>query len=38
VRLPFLLSTDGVPKKWTGLSSARGYSDHLPLLVTLDEH
>ncbi len=38
VRLPFLLSTDGVPKKWTGLSSGRGYSDHLPLLVTLDAH
>jgi len=38
VRLPFLLSTDGVPKKWTGLGSERGYSDHLPLLVTLDEH
>jgi endonuclease/exonuclease/phosphatase family metal-dependent hydrolase len=38
VRLPFLLSTDGVPKKWTGLSAGRGYSDHLPLLVTLDAH
>jgi endonuclease/exonuclease/phosphatase family metal-dependent hydrolase len=38
VRLPFLLSPEGVPKKWTGLSSGRGYSDHLPLLVTLDEH
>ena len=38
VRLPFLLSADGVPKKWTGLGSERGYSDHLPLLVTLDEH
>lgn len=38
VRLPFLLSTEGVPKRWTGLGAGRGYSDHLPLLVTLDAH
>jgi endonuclease/exonuclease/phosphatase family metal-dependent hydrolase len=38
VRLPFLFSTEGVPKKWTGLGAGRGYSDHLPLLVTLDAH
>jgi len=38
VRLPFLLSAGGVPRKWSGLSAGRGYSDHLPLLVTLDAH
>ena len=38
VRFPFLFSPEGVPKKWTGLSAGRGYSDHLPLLVTLDVH
>lgn len=38
VRLPFLFSTEGVPKRWTGLGAGRGYSDHLPLLVTLDAH
>ncbi len=36
VRLPFLLNSDGTPKRWTRLSGQRGYSDHLPLLVTLD--
>jgi endonuclease/exonuclease/phosphatase family metal-dependent hydrolase len=36
VRLPFLLAADGTPKRWSGLSGVRGYSDHLPLLVTLD--
>ena len=36
VRLPFLLDPDGTPKRWTNLSGQRGYSDHLPLLVTLD--
>jgi hypothetical protein len=36
VRLPFLLLPDGSPKKWNGLRGARGYSDHLPLVVTLD--
>jgi endonuclease/exonuclease/phosphatase family metal-dependent hydrolase len=36
VRLPFLFSPEGLPKRWTGLTSGRGYSDHLPLLITLD--
>ena len=36
VRLPFLLNDDGTPKRWSRLSGERGYSDHLPLLVTLD--
>lgn len=36
VRLPFLLNDNGTPKRWSGLSGRRGYSDHLPLLVTLD--
>ena len=35
VRLPFLLLPDGTPRKWTHLKGERGYSDHLPLLVTL---
>jgi endonuclease/exonuclease/phosphatase family metal-dependent hydrolase len=35
VRLPFLLNSDGTPKRWTQLAGQRGYSDHLPLLVTL---
>ena len=38
VRLPFLLGEDGLPKKWTGLKGQRGYSDHLPLLISLDVH
>jgi endonuclease/exonuclease/phosphatase family metal-dependent hydrolase len=36
VRLPFLLNADGTPKRWNRLSGQRGYSDHLPLLVTFD--
>jgi endonuclease/exonuclease/phosphatase family metal-dependent hydrolase len=36
VRLPFLLLPDGSPRRWRGLRGPRGYSDHLPLLVTLD--
>jgi endonuclease/exonuclease/phosphatase family metal-dependent hydrolase len=36
VRLPFLLLPDGSPKRWTGLKGARGFSDHLPLVITLD--
>lgn len=35
VRLPFLLNPDGTPKRWTRLAGQRGYSDHLPLLLTL---
>ncbi len=35
-RLAFLLTPDGIPKKWTGLAGPRGYSDHVPLLLTLD--
>jgi endonuclease/exonuclease/phosphatase family metal-dependent hydrolase len=35
LRLPFLLGPDGTPRKWTHLKGARGYSDHLPLLITL---
>jgi endonuclease/exonuclease/phosphatase family metal-dependent hydrolase len=38
VRLPFLLGGDGMPKKWTGMKGPRGYSDHLPLLLSLDVH
>ena len=36
VRLPFMLNPDGTPKRWTRLAGQRGYSDHLPLLLTLD--
>lgn len=36
VRLPFLLLPDGSPKRWTGLKGSRGFSDHLPLVMTLD--
>lgn len=36
VRLPFLLQPDGSPRRWNGLKGQRGYSDHLPLLITLD--
>jgi endonuclease/exonuclease/phosphatase family metal-dependent hydrolase len=35
LRLPFLLKPDGTPRKWTHGKKERGYSDHLPLLVTL---
>jgi endonuclease/exonuclease/phosphatase family metal-dependent hydrolase len=37
VRQPFLLDADGLPKRWTGLVKARGYSDHLPILIALDQ-
>jgi len=36
VTLPFLLTEKGVPRKWAGLAGTRGYSDHLPLLITLE--
>jgi endonuclease/exonuclease/phosphatase family metal-dependent hydrolase len=36
VRLPFMLNPDGTPKRWTRLAGQRGYSDHLPLLLSLD--
>jgi len=35
LRLPFLLKPDGTPRKWTHAEKERGYSDHLPLMVTL---
>jgi endonuclease/exonuclease/phosphatase family metal-dependent hydrolase len=36
VRLPFLLDDEGMPKRWSGLKGEKGYSDHLPLLLTLE--
>jgi endonuclease/exonuclease/phosphatase family metal-dependent hydrolase len=36
MRLSFMLNPDGTPKRWTRLAGQRGYSDHLPLLLTLD--
>jgi endonuclease/exonuclease/phosphatase family metal-dependent hydrolase len=36
MRLPFLLTPKGEPRRWKGLKGPRGYSDHLPLLVTLE--
>jgi len=35
VRLPFLLTERGFPRRWQP-RAADGYSDHLPVLVTLD--
>ena len=35
-RLPLLISDSGVPKKFRALKGEKGYSDHLPLLITLD--
>ena len=35
VSLPFMLSEDGVPLTWSS-RTGRGYSDHLPLLLTLE--
>jgi endonuclease/exonuclease/phosphatase family metal-dependent hydrolase len=35
LRQPFLVDGEGFPKRWTGLKGERGYSDHLPLLLTL---
>jgi hypothetical protein len=35
-RLPLLFSDRGVPKKFRALTGEKGYSDHLPLLITLD--
>ncbi len=37
LRLAFLLRPDGTPRAWTHLKGARGYSDHLPLLLTLKD-
>ena len=31
----YLLGPDGAPKSWTGVAGQRGYSDHLPLLLSL---
>jgi endonuclease/exonuclease/phosphatase family metal-dependent hydrolase len=36
VRLQFLLTPEGFPRKWTGPTGERGFSDHVPLLITLD--
>ena len=36
LRLPFLLRPNGTLRSWTHLKKERGYSDHLPLLVTLE--
>jgi endonuclease/exonuclease/phosphatase family metal-dependent hydrolase len=36
VRLSFLLSDKGSPKGWSSFTGDRGYSDHLPLLLSLD--
>jgi endonuclease/exonuclease/phosphatase family metal-dependent hydrolase len=35
-RPAFLLMDNGSPRKWSGLKGKKGYSDHLPLLITLD--
>jgi exonuclease III len=35
LRFPFLLRPDGTPRKWARAQKERGYSDHLPLLLTL---
>ena len=35
-REPFLLLPSGAPMKWEGTKGRRGYSDHLPLLLTLE--
>jgi endonuclease/exonuclease/phosphatase family metal-dependent hydrolase len=37
-REPFLLLPGGAPMKWEGTKGRRGYSDHLPLLLTLEIH
>ncbi len=34
-RLPFLLNRNGFPRRWSS-RAAEGYSDHLPILVTLE--
>ncbi len=38
MRLPFLLDDRGLPLRWTsrGNREGQGFSDHLPILVTLD--
>ena len=34
IRFPYLLKSDGTPKRWD-LKTLSGYSDHLPVMVTL---
>ena len=36
VRLDFLLQPDGTPKSWDWPKAETGYSDHFPLLLTID--
>lgn len=36
VRLPFLLDDRGFPRRWAARGGKEGFSDHLPILLTLD--
>ena len=38
VRQPFLLDPAGLPRRWDGTSGARGLSDHLPIILSIDLH
>jgi endonuclease/exonuclease/phosphatase family metal-dependent hydrolase len=36
LRMPFLLDERGLPRRWDARGGRGGFSDHLPLLLTLD--
>jgi len=36
LRLPFLLDDRGFPRRWAARGGREGFSDHLPILVTLE--
>jgi len=36
LRLPFLLDDRGLPRRWAARGGEGGFSDHLPILLTLD--
>lgn len=36
LRMPFLLDERGLPRRWSDRGGRNGFSDHLPILLTLD--
>jgi endonuclease/exonuclease/phosphatase family metal-dependent hydrolase len=38
LRMPFLLDDRGLPRRWAAAGGKGGFSDHLPILLTLDSN